>query len=143
MFSDLLVESSHHWNQCHITTSGQQMLPRATAVMGNKQTSLKTNLEELISFLCTQGEGGDKSHRKRKEPHELWKVHYHWNQLRKATSGQQMLPRVTAPMGNTMRLGGEHGYGERQDKTKQKECKTRKSRTADQDKRNQNKINTT
>ena len=50
---------------------------------------------------------------------------------------------------------GEHGYhktrypnlalcfGERQDKTKQKEGKTRKSRTVDQDKRSQYEINTT
>ena len=50
---------------------------------------------------------------------------------------------------------GEHGYhktgyptialcfGNRQDETKQKEGKTRKSRTADQDKRSQYKINAT
>ncbi len=46
---------------------------------------------------------GGKSHRKRKEPHQLRKVHDHWNQLHKTISGQQMLPRATAPMGNVMR----------------------------------------
>ena len=30
------------------------MLPRATTVMGDRQISLKTNLSEIISTLCTQ-----------------------------------------------------------------------------------------
>ena len=33
----------------------------------------------------------------------IWeKIYHHWNQFHKTTSGQQMLPRATAPMGNMM-----------------------------------------
>ena len=49
LLSDHLVKNAPHWKQLHIITSGQQMLPRATAVMGNKQRSLKTNFENLNS----------------------------------------------------------------------------------------------
>ena len=32
----------------------------------------------------------------------LEKIYHHWNQFHKTTSGQQILPRATAPMGNMM-----------------------------------------
>ena len=32
----------------------------------------------------------------------LEKIYHHWNQFHKTTSGQKMLPRATAPMGNMM-----------------------------------------
>ena len=45
LLSDLLIQS---WLHILITTSGQQMLGRGTAVMGKRQTSLKTNIQEII-----------------------------------------------------------------------------------------------
>ena len=46
--SDYMVQSASHWNQLHITTSGQQMLPRATAVMRDRLVLLKTILCEAL-----------------------------------------------------------------------------------------------
>ena len=89
-----LVQNAHHWNQLHTTTSGQQMLQRAATVTGSQQTSLKTNLQETIFS------------RARKElTFILERIYHHWNQFHKTTSGQQILPRATAPMGNMMGPG--------------------------------------
>ena len=45
LLSDLLIQSRLH---ILITTSGQQMLGRGTAVMGKRQASLKTNIQEIL-----------------------------------------------------------------------------------------------
>ena len=132
-----MVENAHHWNQLHITTSGQQMLPRATAVKGNKQTSPKTNFEEFIQFVARTGANAAENARS----------HINCGKCTTTgTSGQQMLPRATAPMGNMMRprantdttrLGTETRRTTRQNRKKMQD---EKSKTSDQDKTKSNNI---
>ena len=89
------------------------MLGRATAVMGQRLISLKTNIYEIIPFFTRKG--ADLTENARRHISKK-ATHYHWNQCHKTTSGQQMLPKATAAMGimmrpwantNSIRLGTE------------------------------------
>ena len=62
-----------------------------------KVIGTRRNSNKQIKELCGEG----------LERHRSWEAHSHSNQSHKTTSGQQMIPRAAADMGNRMGRCGE------------------------------------